>query len=124
MGASQGDKRRSGRTRWAARCSLAALACPLISLDLWKSLSEQEKKWLTQPLLDHEEDIYAYHFWIYRGAKYGIEATLNAGVKRIEWSEEDNESFKETWYEALWDYIEENMKSQDFDRFEKLVGHK
>ena len=99
-------------------------SCPLINKDVWDSLSDKEKKWLTQPIIDHLEDIYSYHYWLYRGDKYGTGAMLDAGVERIEWSEKDNEWFKNTWREALWGYVKQNMKPEDFKRFSDLVGHK
>ncbi len=97
-------------------------SCPLINMDVWNSLSDQEKEWLTQPIIDHLEEMYGYHFWLYRGGKYGTGAMLEAGVERIEWSEEDNQWFRETWRDALWGYVRENMDSKDFERFRELVG--
>ncbi|WP_300459154.1 TRAP transporter substrate-binding protein DctP [Desulfobacula sp.] len=98
-------------------------SCPLINQDVWESLSPQEQKWLTQPIIDHLEEIYAYHFWLYNGQKYGTGAMLTSGIERIEWSEKDNEAFKKTWDDALWGYVQKNMNPEDFNRFSKLVGH-
>jgi len=97
-------------------------SCPLINMDVWKSLSDQEKKWLTQPIVDHLEEMYGYHFWLYGGQKYGTGAMLGSGVERIEWSEKDNEWFRNTWHDALWGYVKKHMKADDFKRFSDLVG--
>jgi len=98
-------------------------SCPLINLDVWNSLSQEEQGWLTQPLIDHEEELYAFIWWVHTGDVYGEEAILNAGLERIEWSDEDNKWFQDIWKEAYWDYVEGKMDSTDFTRLEKLVGH-
>jgi len=97
-------------------------SCPLINMDVWKSLSKKEQMWLTQPIVDHLEEMYGFHFWLYNGQKYGTGAMLDAGVARIEWSEKDNQWFKETWQNAMWDYVKKNMADDDFKRFSSLVG--
>jgi TRAP-type transport system periplasmic protein len=96
---------------------------PLINLDVWNSLTKQEQDWLTQPIIDHEDEIYGFHYWCWAGDVYGEEAIVNAGVERIEWTDEENKWVQDTWSEALWDYVEGQMNSDDFARFEELVGH-
>jgi len=98
-------------------------SCPLINLDVWNSLTKQEQDLLTQTVIDMEEDMYALHWWIWTGEEYGEASIVNAGVERIEWTAEENKWFQETWKNALWDYVEKQMKPDDFARFEKLVGH-
>lgn len=97
--------------------------CPLVNLDVWNSLSEEEQNWMTQPVLDHEMDFYAWTWWTKSGQEYGEESLLRAGLQRIEWTDEDNKWFQRTWRAALWDYVEGKMDPADFARFEKLVGH-
>jgi len=98
-------------------------SCPLINLDVWNSLTKAEQDLLTQTVIDMEEDIWALHWWIWTGEEYGEASIVNAGVKHIEWTEEENKSFQNTWREALWDYVEKQVSPDDFARFEKLVGH-
>lgn len=96
---------------------------PLINLDVWNSLTKAEQDLLTQTVIDMEEDIWAFNWWMWTGEEYGEASILNAGVERIEWTEEENKSFQDTWMEALWDFVEEQVNPDDFARFEKLVGH-
>ncbi len=98
-------------------------SCPLINLDAWNSLTKEQQTWLTQPIIDYEEDLYAYQWWVITGEEYGEASILKAGLERIEWSDEDNKWFQDSWREALWDYVEEQMAPADFARFEELVGH-
>lgn len=98
-------------------------SCPLINLDVWNSLTKAEQDLLTQTVIDMEEDMWALHWWIWTGEEYGEASIINAGVERIEWTEEENKWFQEAWMEALWDYVEEQMNPDDFARFEGLVGH-
>lgn len=98
-------------------------SCPLINLDKWNSLTKEEQNLLTQTVIDMEEDMWALHWWIWTGEEYGEASIVNAGVKHIEWTEEENKWFQDTWMKALWVYVEKQMKPDDFARFEKLVGH-
>jgi len=97
--------------------------CALINLDVWNSLTKAEQDLLTQTVIDMEEDMWALHWWIWTGEEYGEASVINAGVKHIEWTEEENKWFQDTWMEALWDYVEKQVSPDDFARFEKLVGH-
>jgi TRAP-type C4-dicarboxylate transport system substrate-binding protein len=108
---------------WVGPRLLASQNCtPLINLDKWNSLTKEEQNLLTQTVIDMEKVVWAYTWWEWAGDEYGEGAIVNAGVERIEWTDEENKSFQETWREALWDYVEGQVKPDDFARFEKLVG--
>ncbi len=95
---------------------------PLINMDVWNSLTEEEQDLLTQTVIDMEDEMYDLHHWIWSGEEHGEESILDAGVEHIEWTEEENEEFQEIWRNALWDYVEEQVDPDDFARFEELVG--
>jgi len=97
-------------------------SCPLINLDVWKSLSKQEQQWLLQPMLDYEKDWYAFSYWIFSGDVYGEEAMVKAGLKRIGWSDEDNKWFDRTWRDASWKYATSEMKPHVAKSFSELIG--
>lgn len=99
-------------------------SCPLINLDVWNSLTKQQQNWLTQPMLDFEEDWYGFSYWVFAGDEYGEEAILKAGLERIEWTEAENEWFEKTWRDASWDYALGEMKPDVAKRFAELVGRK
>ena len=96
---------------------------PLINLDVWNSLTQEEQDLLTQTVIDIEQDMFDLHWWIWTGDEYGEESILNAGVQHIKWSDEDSEMFQEAWKNALWDYVEDQVRPDDFARFKELVGH-
>jgi len=104
------------------RLQIMQNSCPLINLDVWNSLSEEQQNWLTQPIIDNEEVWYGYNWWLFTGEPYGEEAILKAGLERIEWSEEDSKWMQDTFREALWDFVEGQVNPDDFAKFEKLVG--
>jgi TRAP-type C4-dicarboxylate transport system substrate-binding protein len=97
-------------------------SAPLLNLDVWKSLSEQEQQWLLQPMLDYEKDWFAFSYWIFAGDVYGEEAMVKAGLKRIKWSDEDNKSFDKIWRDASWKYATSEMKPDVAKRFSELIG--
>ena len=95
---------------------------PLINLDVWNSLTQEEQDLLTQTVIDLEEEMWDLHWWIWTGEEYGEESIINAGVEHIQWSEAESRQFQEQWMEALWEYVEEQVRPDDFARFKELVG--
>ncbi|MBA7549910.1 Solute-binding protein [subsurface metagenome] len=97
-------------------------SCPLVNLDVWNSLSEEEKNWVTQPFLDNEQEWYDFWIDVFGGPEYGEEAMKNAGLEFIEWSDEDNAWFQKTIIDATWVYATEQMSPEVVAEFARLIG--
>ena len=98
--------------------------CNLINMDLWKSLSDEEKGWLMNPLLDNEREFYDFNVGIYGSAEDGEAALRNAGIEFIEMSAADAESVANAFKRGIWDSAADKIPENDRIRFAELIGMK
>jgi TRAP-type C4-dicarboxylate transport system substrate-binding protein len=90
----------------------------LVSMNVWNSLSEQEKNWLQEPLIVNEPYYYAMSYENYAG---GEDRIANAGVEFISWSLEDRKKAIELAREGVWNYVKANLKQEYIDHFTSIV---
>jgi len=96
--------------------------CNLINLDLWKSLSDEERGWLMNPLLDNEREFYDFNVNIYGSAEDGEAALKAAGIEFIEMSAADAESVVNAFNRGIWENAAAKIPENDRVRFAELIG--
>ncbi|MBA7531557.1 hypothetical protein ES705_23770 [subsurface metagenome] len=90
----------------------------LVNMDLWESLSEQEKNWLQAPLIENEQYYYAMAYENYAG---GEDRIADAGVEFINWSLEDRKEAIDLARAGIWGYLKENLTPEYIEYFTNIV---
>jgi len=90
----------------------------LVNMDVWESLSEQEKNWLQAPLIENEKNYYALAYWNYAGGEYAV---MEAGVEFINWSNEEREKAIQLARLGIWNAIKEDIYQKHPEYVEYFV---
>ncbi len=93
----------------------------LMTLDGWNALSQQEKDWLQQPLIELEKPFYAMSYWNMASGEHDI---LEAGLELINWPKADKEKAIAQSREEMWKSYKSKIAPEDAKRFAKIVGLK